>query len=297
MLLEVARFSKWLRRRSPHTTTPIHYTNDLDLFFRWIHKPPHEITVKDIDAYIEHCQTNLGHAIATVNRRLAAIRSFYHFLEVESDDAPPNPVLPKHHFIRQGRRLPRDAEDADVERLFAAIDSPRDRAMVLLMLRCGLRVREVRNLSLGDLYLNPSNGNLPRLWLNGKNGSQRVVYLSSQALTALEAWLTIRPNVESQAVFVSRLKRRMTVTAIQMRLMRHCHQAGVWITCHQLRHTFARHLVEAGMPVTSIQKLLGHERLRTTQIYLHISDTLVQADYEAAMVQVIQRLSLNGGER
>lgn len=293
MLPEIERFNKWLRRRSPHATTHVHYTNDLELFFAWAGKSPTAVTLHDVDAYIEHCQT-LGHAVATVNRRLAAIRSFYSFLDIEADAAPPNPVLPKRHFIRQGQRLPRDAEDADLERLFTVVDSPRDHAMFLLMLRCGLRVAEVRNLSLGDLYLQPTPASLPRLWLHGKNGSQRVAYLSSQALAALQAWLAIRPVVEDQAVFLSRLGRRPTVTAIQLRLMRYCRQAGVWITCHQLRHTFARHLVEAGMPVTSIQRLLGHVRLRTTQTYLHISDRQVQADYEAAMAQIARRFSPEG---
>ncbi len=291
MLPEIERFNKWLRRRSPHASTHIHYTNDLQLFFAWTEKPPSDVTLRDIDAYIDRCQ-QLGHAIATVNRRLAALRSFYHFLDIESDGAPPNPVLPRRHFIRQGRRLPRDVEDAEVERLFAVIDSPRDRAMFLAMLRCGLRVGEVRNLSLGDLYLQPTPGSLPRLWLHGKNGAQRVAYLSPQALAALNEWLAVRPNVEDQAVFLNRFGRRLTVTGIQYCMARHCRRAGIWITCHQLRHTFGRHMVEARVPVTSIQRLLGHARLRTTQTYLHISDRQVQADYEAAMVQITQRLSL-----
>ena len=67
MIPEIERFHKWLRRKSPHTVTHIHYTSDLSLFFTWVDKPPTEVTLHDIDAYIEHCQTHLGHAIATVN--------------------------------------------------------------------------------------------------------------------------------------------------------------------------------------------------------------------------------------
>jgi site-specific recombinase XerD len=296
MVPEVQRFGKWLRRKSPHTTTPRHYRNDLELFLAWADKPPGAITLHDVDAYVEYAQGH-GHAVATVNRRLAAIRTFYHFLAVESDTAPPNPVLPRRHFIRQGQRLPRDAEDADVEKPFAAISTPRDKAMFLLMVRCGLRVSEVRNLSLGDVYLQPTPGSLARLWLHGKNGSQRVAYLSAQALTAVRAWLTVRPKAEDQALFLNRFGERLTVTGIQARLAHHCRQADVWITCHQLRHTFARHLIEAGVPVTSLQRLLGHVRIRTTQTYLHISDLQVQADYEAAMEQVSRRLAAKGGGR
>jgi len=297
MLPEIVRFNKWLRRRSPKAATHRHYTHDLALFFDWVDKSPNEITLRDVDAFIEHCQTDLGHAIATVNRRLAAISSFYHFLSVESDDAPVNPVLPKRHFVRKGRHLPRDAQDIDIARLFAVIESVRDRAMYLLMLRCGLRVAEVRDLSMGDLYLQPTPGSLPRLRLRGKNDSQRVVYLSAQALAALQDWLAVRLKVNDDAVFLSHFDTRLKVNSIQVTLGRYCRKAGVWITCHQLRHTFGRHVVEAGMPATSLQQLLGHQRIRTTQLYIHISNRKVQADYEAAMAQVMEQFSLEGGDR
>ncbi len=155
--------------------------------------------------------------------------------------------------------------------------------MFLLMLRCGLRVGEVRNLSLNDMYLYSITGGLPRLWLRGKGNRERVAYLSSEAMSALEAWLEIRLNGNDQAIFLNRSGKRLTVTGIQWQLASYCQRAGVWITCHQLRHTFGRHLVEMRVPVTTIQKLMGHARIRTTEVYLHISDQQVQADYEVAM--------------
>jgi site-specific recombinase XerD len=293
MLPEIERFQKWLKRKAPHASTHIHYTNDLELFFAWLHKRPEEVKVQDVDHFIERCQAE-GYALATINRRLAALRSFYHFLTVEAENAPRNPVIPKRHFIRLGQQLPRDIQDPLVEKLFAVITGPRDRAMFLLMLRCGLRVGEVRNLSLKDLYLEPAFGSLPRLWLHGKGGNQRVVYLSSQPLTALQVWLEIRPNTQDEAVFLNRFGHRMSVTAIQKRLGVYCRQAGIWITCHQLRHTFGRHLTEARTPVTTIQKLLGHARLQTTETYLHISDSQVQEDYEAAIAEINRALPLEG---
>lgn len=293
MLPEIESFQKWLRRKAPHASTAVHYVNDVELFFTWRDKPPGEITPPDVDAFIEHSQQQ-GHAIATINRRLAALRAFYAFLQVEQENAPLNPVLPKRHFIRQGPRLPRDVEDGALEKLFAVITQPRDRAMFLLMLRCGLRVSEIRNLSLGDLYLQPTPGSLPRVWLRGKGGSERVAYLSAQPLAALQAWLRIRPHTESQAVFLNRFGKRLTVTGIQFQLAAYCHTAQVWITCHQFRHTFGRHLAEARVPVTSIQRLLGHVRLRTTETYIHISDSQVQADYDAAMHTIARRLPLEG---
>jgi hypothetical protein len=106
MIPEIERFAKWLRRKAPHTSTHIHYTNDMALFFAWAGKLPADIKVTDVDAFIAYCQQQ-GHGSATVNRRLAAIRCFYHFLDLESDTAPLNPVLPKRHFIRPGQRLAR----------------------------------------------------------------------------------------------------------------------------------------------------------------------------------------------
>lgn len=290
MFPEIERFNKWLRCRSPHATTHVHYTSDVKLFFAWVDKPPAAITLHDVDAYVAHCR-GLGHAAATVNRRLAALRTFYRFLSIESNDAPPNPVLPRRHAIRQGQRLPRDAPDTGVQKLLAAITSPRDRAMFLIMLRCGLRVCEVHRLSVHDLCLQPAPGNLPHVLIHGKNDAWRTVYLSPQAVMVLQEWLAVRPAVKDPALFLSRYDRRLTIDGIQARLAHYCRQAGVWITCHQLRHTFGRHMVEAAMPVTSIQRLLGHRRLRTTQTYLYLSDRQIRAEYDVAMARVSRWLS------
>ena len=291
MIPEIEEFLGWLRRKSPESSTAVHYGNDLKLFFTWLGKACSDVMVQDIDAFIEYSLSK-GLAITTVNRRLCALRSFYHFLAIQSDGAPRNPVIPRRHFIRRGEHLPRDIEDSLLEGLFAVIHNVRDRAMFLLMLRCGLRVSEVRHLSLGDLYLEPSFGNLPRLWLHGKGNKQRVVYLSAQALAALQDWLLQRPVTGDEAAFINRFGKRFTVTGIQDRLAKYCRKAGIWITCHQFRHTFGRHLTEARTPVTSIQRLLGHRWLKSTEVYLHISDPQVQEDYETAMQEVLSRLPL-----
>jgi site-specific recombinase XerD len=291
MLPEIESFVSWLRRKAPHASTAVHYGSDLRLFFTWLNKPFTEVKVQDIDAFIVHCQKE-GFAIGTINRRLCALRSFYQFFIVQDENAPRNPVIPQRHFIRPGERLPRDVEDKVLETLFAVITDVRDRAMFLLMLRCGLRVGEVRNLSLRDLYLEPTSGSLPRIWLHGKGSYERVAYLSAQALAALKLWLTERPNVRNEAVFVNRFGKRLSVTGIQGRLAKYCRKAGLWMTCHQFRHTFGRHLTEAHVPVTSIQRLFGHARLKSTEVYLHISDAQAQQDYQMAMNEIMRELPL-----
>ena len=131
------------------------YTRDLAHFAQWFAQTtgdsfhPQAVDPREIQEYRGYLMRH-GLAPATVNRRLAALSSFYHFLEFDIDGDVINPVLPRRHFISRGRHLPRDVEDDDVERLFAVIDSPCDRAVFLLMLRCGLRVQEVHRLSLGD---------------------------------------------------------------------------------------------------------------------------------------------------
>lgn len=285
MFPEIEKFEKHLRRQHSHTSTHRHYISDLQLFFAWVDRSPTAITISDVDTYITHCQEQ-GHAIATINRRLTALRSFYQFLATEIDNPPSNPVLPRRHFIRHRRTLPRDVADDTLNRLFAVITTPRDKAIFLLMLRCGLRVGEIHRLSLADLDLQAPPGHLPRLWVRGKGGRQRVVYLSPQALTALNEWLAVRPNSLDPAIFLNRFGHRLSVTGVQKRLAKYCRQAGVWLTCHQLRHTFGRHLTETQVPVTTTQRLLGHAQLRTTQIYTHLSNRQAQAEFDAAMVQI-----------
>jgi site-specific recombinase XerD len=264
--------------------------NDLKLFFSWLKKPVGEVTLRDIDAYINHCQQQ-DHRPTTINRRLVAIHCLYSFLEVEHPNAPTNPVIPKRHFLRCGKPLPRGARDEDVARLFAVINHPRDEAIFMLMLRCGLRVSEVHNLSLSHLNLHANMGQYPRLLINGKGSVQRIAYLSSQVYAALVGWLARRPTANSQAVFLNKYNQRISVTGIQRRLAKYCQLAGIWIACHQLRHTFGRHLTKAGLPVTSIQKLMGHSQLRSTEVYIHISDSQVQQDYETAITKVAQKLA------
>ena len=251
-----------------------------------------DITLRDVDNYIEYGQQTRGYKTSTLNRKLAAIGSFYDFLAFDLDNPPANPVIPKRHYLKRGEHLPRDVEDATLTQLFAVVTSPRDRAMYLLMLRCGLRLDELRNLSLSDLYLKPTSGLLPRLFVRGKGNKERVAFVSDQALNALQVWLSIRPPVSDDAVFLNRFGRRYSTTGIRRHLGRYCDRAGLWLTSHQFRHTFGRHLIEHRVPVTTVQRLLGHARLETTQLYVHINDTLVMKDYATAMDDIAGRLPL-----
>jgi site-specific recombinase XerD len=288
---EIEDFRKYWRRRKPGSSTAVHYSSDVHIFFEWAEgRSPDGVTVHDVDRFIVWQQSR-GYASATVTRRLIALRMFYDYLAYARDQAVENPVVPRRHYIFCGRHSPRDLTAEVVQRLFAAIgEHRRDRAIFTLMLHAGLRVGEVAALELNQIDL--AMRRTPHLRLTGKGQRERIVYLSATAAHYLREYLAQRPAGASEQVFLNHHGQPITITGIQWQLARYCRQAGIWLTCHQLRHTFATRLIAAEVPVTSVQKLLGHASLRTTQVYIQIADTQVERDYHAGM----QRLLSSRGE-
>ena len=289
MLSEIEQFVNWVRRRSPNARTWKDYGYDLGQFAELIGDlPPSGVTFHDIDRFVA-AQAQRGFKPSTINRRLAAIIALYTFLS-DDDPALVCPVLPHRHHLREPQRLPRPVPEDHLAQFFAALEAAppakgeadtriRDRAMFILMLRCGLRIAEVAYLLLSDLYLDEPH---PRLVAHGKGGRERSVYLSPQAERMLRIYLKERPVVASEYVFLSYLDQGLSTTAIHKRLMRYRQAAQVSLTAHRLRHSFANDLLNADVPVTTIQKLMGHRWLETTQVYVQANDRQVQADYYAA---------------
>jgi integrase/recombinase XerD len=289
MLPEHALFVAWLKRRFPGSQTCWHYPNDLKLIRNWFGRALRLLTVTDVDAYIDAALA-LGHKPPTIRRRLAALSSYFSFLDLTDAEPPRCPVLRRRHHIKLPQRLPRDVDDATVAKLFCVIHRVRDRAMFALMYVCGLRLGEVRNLRLSGLYLSPIAGMLPRIAFVGKGDKERSVPVANFALRPLQAWLSIRPPSADDAVFLTRDCRAFSTTNIRRLLDRYCLKAAIKFSCHQLRHAFARLLAERGVPATTIQLLLGHKHLETTQVYLHVSDPVMMAFYDAAMAEIEARL-------
>jgi site-specific recombinase XerD len=278
MLSEIERFVNWVRRRSPEAHTWRDYRCDLAFFLASVgERPLREVTFRDVDKFIGE-QAEQGFKPATINRRLASIASLYAFLMPE-DEQLVCPVFPRRHHLREPQRLPRPVQESDLREFFAVIESLRDKAMFTLMLRCGLRIGEAAHLQLSDLYLDED---FPRMVVRGKGSRQRAVYLSPQAVQVLRDYLAARPAVASDFVFLSYQNQGLSTHAIHMRLLRYREQAGLTLTAHRLRHSFANDLLNADVPVTSIQKLLGHRWIETTQVYVQANDKQVQADYYAA---------------
>lgn len=291
MLSEIENFVNWVHRRNPDARTWKDYSYDLNQFSQFLNDPALvTITFHDIDRYINYQVTN-GFQPTTINRRLAAIVSFFTFISDE-DPTIVCPVLPKRHILRERERLPRPVQLEQLKSFFTTIDRAiqtgipeaiRDRAMFTLMLRCGLRIGEVANLRIPNLYLDELH---PRIIVNGKGSRERLVYLSRQAEIFLRCYLSIRPDTLSEYVFLAYHRDGMSTTAIHKRLLHYRQESGASITAHRLRHSFANDLLNADVPITTIQKLLGHRWLETTQIYVQANDKQVASDYYAACAKL-----------
>jgi len=278
MLAEIERFVNWVRRRSPNAHTWRDYRCDLKFFVASVgNRPPCAITFQDVDHFIDE-QAEKGFKPATINRRMASIAALYAFLMPEDENLA-CPVFPRRHHLREPQRLPRPVQETELRKFFTVIEDGRDLAMFTLMLRCGLRIGEIASLQLSNLYLEEA---FPRMVVSGKGSRQRAVYLSPQAERVLRKYLSVRPAAACDDVFLSYQGLGLSTHAIHMRLLHYRNQAGVSLTCHRFRHTFANDLLNADMQITSIQKLLGHRWIETTQIYVQANDKQVQADYFAA---------------
>jgi site-specific recombinase XerD len=253
------KFKEHLQRRFPDRRTAKDYVSDLRQFMTSCSKAWREVNMHDIDNFVDQQRQN-GLKAATVKRRAAALKTFFDFLAEESGDLNwANPVRMKRHAGKQGRRLPRDLSNAAVEQVWAHIASERDRAWFALMLRAGLRVGEVASLKREDI-LAPARDNQPaRLRVCGKGRKERIVLLTGDAYAVLQTWLQVRPGSDHEQVFLNeRDGGPLSENGIEYCLREYGQQAGCPVTPHQLRHTYARQLTEAGMPVTSLGKLMGH---------------------------------------
>jgi site-specific recombinase XerD len=282
MLSEIEGFVNWVRRRSPTARTWKDYGYDLRIFMQVVGDVPlREITFREVDRFV-NVQSEKGFKPSTINRRLASIASLYAFFAPEDDDL----VCPVHfhrHHIRQGQRLPKPVEAEALKQFFAVIQNKRDLAMFTLMLRCGLRIGEVAALQMADVFISEE---YPRLIARGKGSRERSVYLSKGAEKTLREYLSQRANVKSEFVFLSYLQNGLSTTAIHNCLIKYRAIANIKITAHRLRHSFANDLLNADAPITSIQKLMGHRWIESTQNYVIANDKQVCKDYYAASAQI-----------
>lgn len=282
----LAQFAQYLERRAPGRRTTVLYVSDVRRFAAVCQKSWRTVTMQDIDNFVDQ-QRQAGLSAATVKRRVAALKVFFDFLAEETGDLSwPNPVRFKRHAGKQPRRLPRDLSDAAVAQVWAAISSARDRAWFALLWRGGLRVGELVGLCLTDILAAPTASQPARLRVRGKGQKERLILLTADAYAVLAAWLAERPADAPPQIFLNDRGQPLTVSGVEWLLHHYGEQAGVPLTPHQLRHTFARQVTEAGMPLTSLSKLLGHAQLTTTQIYTAGADPALAQVYQQTMAHL-----------
>lgn len=261
--------------------------NTLQHFLQWLEGPVEEVTSQKISAYIDSLLAK-GLAPKTINCRLDSVRGFFVYMGREEGLPLHNPVK-KGSALRLARPLPRYLKDEEVTRLFQVIRGLRDHAIFMLMLRCGLRVEEITHLRLQDLDLAQRR----ILVCRGKGGKDRIVYISHDAHRALLDYLKSRSSSKAKEVFLvgkgSYRGTPISVRGIQKRIEYYARRTGLKISCHHLRHTMATQLLNADADLVTIQDLLGHTRIKTTQRYARISNLKVQRDYYKAMEVILQK--------
>jgi integrase/recombinase XerD len=248
-----------------------------------------EMERADLEGFIEQEQDR-GLRISTVRTRLACIIAFLHFLMEQ--DLIPLSLLKRRIKLKLPEVLPRAMHPADVKKLLSVIDDPRDRALILLLLRTGMRIGEALGLRLNDLDMQDRK---VHLFQGEKNSMGRVVYLSDDVLLALKHWLWRRdPNQEF--LFYGRGNKPICYSTGRSRFVKYIQKAGLeqkGYTVHCLRHTFASELLNAGMRLECLQQLLGHQDIEVTRRYARLTDRTREEEYFRAMA-IIEKGGVDG---
>jgi integrase/recombinase XerD len=243
----------------------------------------------DLEAFVEHEQDR-GLRITTVRTRLACILAFLHFLMEQ--EVIPWSLLKRRIKLKLPDTLPRAMNPADVRKLLSVIDDIRDRALILLLLRTGIRIGEALGLTLNDLDIGERK---VHLYEGEKNSMGRVVYLSDDALFALKLWLR-RRDQNKEFVFYGQGNKRLCYSAGRSHFMTYLKKAGLeqkGYTVHCLRHTFASELLNAGMRLECLQPLLGHHEIEVTRRYARLTDKTREEEYFRAMA-IIEKGEIDG---
>ena len=282
----VSRYRRYLKLEKGYSA------NTLDAYMRDVDKLLRYLAVEQVDVLdvkledLEHFAafiSDLGIGPRSLARILSGVRQFYRFLvidgylEVDPTELLESPKQPDH--------LPEVLSTAEVDLLEQAIDlskweGHRNRAIIEVLFSCGLRVSELTNLKLSNLYIEEQY-----IRVMGKGSKERLVPISPRALDELNYWfadrnvMKIKPG-EEDYVFLNRRGHHLTRTMILIMIKRYALDAGIkkTISPHTLRHSFATSLLEGGADLRAIQAMLGHESIGTTEIYTHIDTSTLRQE-------------------
>jgi integrase/recombinase XerC len=291
-LADYLRYLSLERNASPHTVKS--YREDLHQAVEFFTtapagaaRTPEQVTPRLVRAYLAWLHER-RYAKATIARRLAAVRSWFRYL-CRQGVLPANPA-DALRGPRQERRLPHFLTEADLLRLLEAppTDDPfglRDRAILETLYSAGLRVGELVGLEVEDLDLEAGLATV-----RGKGKKERLAVLGKPALKALARWLAARADLlhanqrAAAAVFLNKHGTRLTARSVGRLVAKYLAQAGLdpRTSPHTLRHSFATHLLDRGADIRSVQELLGHASLSTTQVYTHLTTRRLHDTYRQA---------------
>ena len=282
----VSRYRRYLKLEKGYSANTLDaYMRDVDKLFRYL--AVEQVDVLDVKLEdLEHFAafiSDLGIGPRSLARILSGVRQFYRFLvidgylKVDPTELLESPKQPDH--------LPEVLSTAEVDLLEQAIDlskweGHRNRAIIEVLFSCGLRVSELTNLKLSNLYIEEQY-----IRVMGKGSKERLVPISPRALDELNYWfadrnvMKIKPG-EEDYVFLNRRGQHLTRTMILIMIKRYAVEAGIkkTISPHTLRHSFATSLLEGGADLRAIQAMLGHESIGTTEIYTHIDTSTLRQE-------------------
>ena len=248
---------------------------------------PAQITSRHLRAFTVWLHEK-GYAKTTIARRIAAVRTWFKFL-CRQGAVSANPAEGLR-APRQDKKLPHFLSENSLKELLQAplaesVFGQRDRAILEILYSAGLRVSELTGLNLADLDLDAGMATV-----RGKGKKERLAFIGSVSLKALKTWLDARQgllaeaNKKSEAVFLNKNGTRLTSRSVGRLLEKYLAQAGMdpRTSPHTLRHSFATHLLDRGADIRSVQELLGHSSLATTQIYTHVTTQRLKDSYDKA---------------
>jgi integrase/recombinase XerD len=283
-------------RRNCKLRAIMHCTRSVGMFLQFLkdrrQTQIEAVTRADLEAFVEHEQDR-GLKPLSVRTYLERVYTFLHFL-IEEEVVSPE-IVRRRIRLRLPQQLPRAMEPDDVTELLSVIGKRRDRAMVLVLLRTGMRIGELLETRVSDINLKEHT---ITIWQGMKNRRGRVVYFSGDALCALRAWLR-RRDATKPLLFYGQGRNSLTYQGARVMFKKYLSKARLshkGYTLHCLRHTYASELLNAGMRLECLQQLLGHDNIEITRRYARLTDKTRKEEYFRAMAK-IEKGEIHGSYR
>lgn len=275
----IKEYQDELIRQDKSDNTISSYLLDMKAFIKWYQESTNEgiekLIALDLKDYRGYLVTN-GAKVATVNRKIASINKFVEWLNVEG-------YLEKQFKLKQIKQTTQQhfkgLEIKDLKSLRKEIHrngNKRDILMFEILINTGIRVSELCNLKLRDIEVSERKGQLS---IVGKGIKQRVVALNKNVRDAFEDFMKVRPKTDSEYLLIGQ-RGQLTRNGVFKTLKKYADRVGIEVSPHCLRHSLARYLLESGSDITTVQGILGHERLETTAIYTKTIQKRMDEDLE-----------------